>query len=54
MQTTFDTLKATMELNNAGLFWSLLKEPENFHFFSDKSKVPGNVYFEPDINTLLW
>ena len=52
--TTFDTLKATMELNNGGYFWSLLKEPENYHFFIDKAKVVQNVYFEPNISTINW
>lgn len=52
--STLDNLKQALELNNGGLFFSLLKKPENRHFFRDKVKDEKNAYFRPNIDTINW
>ncbi|EHQ26492.1 hypothetical protein Mucpa_2362 [Mucilaginibacter paludis DSM 18603] len=52
--TTLDSLKSCMEINNGGLFFSLLKDPENQHFYAAKVKNVKNAYFTPEIDTIRW
>src|SRR4051812_21714537 len=52
--TTLESLKDTLEINGGVLFFNLLEDPENHHFFKDKVKIAKNAYFEPDGNTIEW
>lgn len=52
--TTLDSLKSCMEINNGGLFFNLLKVPENQHFYAAKGKNVKNAYFTPEIDTIRW
>ncbi len=47
-------LKQIVALNNGGIFWQLLRRPENFHFFKDRVRKPELAYFTPNCKTLTW
>jgi len=52
--TSLDKLKNALEINGGGLFFSLLKDTENHHFFRDKVKKTEKAHFTPDIATIRW
>lgn len=47
-------LKQVVALNDGGIFWQLLRRPENFHFFKDRVRKPERAYFTPNGKTLTW
>lgn len=54
MISTLQSLKQRMEMNNGGMFWSLLRQRKNRHFMIGKLRNPDQGYFEPDVKTIVW
>lgn len=52
--STVQLLKQRMEMNNGGMFWSLLRQRKNRHFMIGTLRNPDHGYFEPDVKIIVW